>query len=410
MIKMKKNSVMKKFIIIELFLFVIIFFSVFLLNRKIYDKYEDNIEKNYAYILNSLAKDNKDIEEKIVKFILDNEYEEIDFDISVLEKNGLTKEDLSLSANRQELKKEMFNSTIIFLLVSVFILIIPFVVFFIIENRKIKNISSYLDEILNGNYHMDIRDFDEGNISHLKNDIYKVTVKLKEQHDLSIKDKKNLEETLSDISHQLKTPLTSMYVMNDLLENDLDPKVKREILSKNYSQLERIEWLVTSLLKISRLDSGTVVLNEKVVKVKEVINKAVEPLRIPIELKNIMLSIDCDDNISFSVDLNWTVEALVNIIKNAYEHTLENGKIDIKVIENPIYVEVSITDNGCGIKEKDINHIFERFYKGEENSESIGIGLNMARKIIDLEHGEIRVKSKVGYGTTFIIKFYKNSI
>lgn len=407
---MKKNSVMKKFIIIELFLFVIIFFSVFLLNRKIYDKYEDNIEKNYAYILNSLAKDNKDIEEKIVKFILDNEYEEIDFDISVLEKNGLTKEDLSLSANRQELKKEMFNSTIIFLLVSVFILIIPFVVFFIIENRKIKNISSYLDEILNGNYHMDIRDFDEGNISHLKNDIYKVTVKLKEQHDLSIKDKKNLEETLSDISHQLKTPLTSMYVMNDLLENDLDPKVKREILSKNYSQLERIEWLVTSLLKISRLDSGTVVLNEKVVKVKEVINKAVEPLRIPIELKNIMLSIDCDDNISFSVDLNWTVEALVNIIKNAYEHTLENGKIDIKVIENPIYVEVSITDNGCGIKEKDINHIFERFYKGEENSESIGIGLNMARKIIDLEHGEIRVKSKVGYGTTFIIKFYKNSI
>lgn len=410
MIKMKKNSVMKKFIIIELFLFVIIFFSVFLLNRKIYDKYEDNIEKNYAYILNSLAKDNKDIEEKIVKFILDNEYEEINFDISVLEKNGLTKEDLSLSANRQELKKEMFNSTIIFLLVSVFILIIPFVVFFIIENRKIKNISSYLDEILNGNYHMDIRDFDEGNISHLKNDIYKVTVKLKEQHDLSIKDKKNLEETLSDISHQLKTPLTSMYVMNDLLENDLDPKVKREILSKNYSQLERIEWLVTSLLKISRLDSGTVVLNEKVVKVKEVINKAVEPLRIPIELKNIMLSIDCDDNISFSVDLNWTVEALVNIIKNAYEHTLENGKIDIKVIENPIYVEVSITDNGCGIKEKDINHIFERFYKGEENSESIGIGLNMARKIIDLEHGEIRVKSKVGYGTTFIIKFYKNSI
>lgn len=407
---MKKNSVMKKFIIIELFLFVIIFFSVFLLNRKIYDKYEDNIEKNYAYILNSLAKDNKDIEEKIVKFILDNEYEEIDFDISVLEKNGLTKEDLSLSANRQELKKEMFNSTIIFLLVSVFILIIPFVVFFIIENRKIKNISSYLDEILNGNYHMDIRDFDEGNISHLKNDIYKVTVKLKEQHDLSIKDKKNLEETLSDISHQLKTPLTSMYVMNDLLENDLDPKVKREILSKNYSQLERIEWLVTSLLKISRLDSGTVVLNEKVVKVKEVINKAAEPLRIPIELKNIMLSIDCDDNISFSVDLNWTVEALVNIIKNAYEHTLENGKIDIKVIENPIYVEVSITDNGCGIKEKDINHIFERFYKGEENSESIGIGLNMARKIIDLEHGEIRVKSKVGYGTTFIIKFYKNSI
>lgn len=410
MIKMKKNSVMKKFIIIELFLFVIIFFSVFLLNRKIYDKYEDNIEKNYVYILNSLAKDNKDIEEKIVKFILDNEYEEINFDISVLEKNGLTKEDLSLSANRQELKKEMFNSTIIFLLVSVFILIIPFVVFFIIENRKIKNISSYLDEILNGNYHMDIRDFDEGNISHLKNDIYKVTVKLKEQHDLSIKDKKNLEETLSDISHQLKTPLTSMYVMNDLLENDLDPKVKREILSKNYSQLERIEWLVTSLLKISRLDSGTVVLNEKVVKVKEVINKAVEPLRIPIELKNIMLSIDCDDNISFSVDLNWTVEALVNIIKNAYEHTLENGKIDIKVIENPIYVEVSITDNGCGIKEKDINHIFERFYKGEENSESIGIGLNMARKIIDLEHGEIRVKSKVGYGTTFIIKFYKNSI
>ena len=194
------------------------------------------------------------------------------------------------------------------------------------------------------------------------------------------------------------------------MTTELEGDVKREILAKNSLQLKRIEWLVTSLLKISRLDSGTVKLKKEETLVSNVIDRALLSLKVPIELKNINLVIECPSEATFNVDINWTSEALLNIIKNAYEHTDEKGIISIKVAQNPIYLEIDIADNGCGIKDKDINHIFERFYKGEENSESIGIGLNMAKKIIDLENGEIKVKSKVGVGTVFIIKFYKSSI
>ena len=266
-----------------------------------------------------------------------------------------------------------------------------------------------MNEILNNNYSLDIRDYDEGYLSHLKNDIYKMTVKLKEANDLSLKDKKMLEETLSDISHQLKTPLTSMYVLNELLGQDLTKTRRQELLAKNYNQLTRIEWLVTSLLKISMLDSGTVQLIKKPVKLKDIISKALEPLIIPIELKEVKLEIECNPKIKAKLDFNWTVESFMNIIKNAYEHTNSGGTITIKVQDNPIYVEVRIMDTGEGINENDINHIFERFYKSKSSGkDSIGIGLNMAKKIIDLESGDIRANSKLKLGSEFTIKFYKN--
>lgn len=407
---MKISSSVKKFAIVEVSIFIfVVIFSV-LSNYKIYNMYEKSLDLNNAYILNSLAKEDKETAEKIVSIILKNEFDRDDVDLNILDKYGISADDLSAFTKREELKKEVFYYNIVVILGSFFLLLLSFILFLVNENKKIKNISLYLNGILNGNYYINIRDFDEGSISRLKNDIYKVTVKLKEQHDLSIKDKKNLEETLSDISHQLKTPLTSMYVINDLLRTDLKPDVKRELLSKNSIQLERIEWLVTSLLKISRLDSGTVVLVERKEKLEELIDKAVEPLRIPIELKNINLKIDCPSDITCNVDFNWTVEALVNVIKNAYEHTASRGEISIKAVDNPIFIGIDISDNGSGISDKDINHIFERFYRGGNNPESVGIGLNMAKKIIDLQKGEISVRSKVSVGTTFSIKFYKNII
>ncbi len=407
---MKNKASIKKFIGIELLLFLVIILLSIVVSVSLANLYEKRQEENNSYIFNRLLEDNPELEEKIVRLILESEYGKNDYDSSLLEKNGITKEDLNFSSDSEALRTQVVRCNVLFVIVSFSLLTTTFIIYIIKENRKIKNISNYLNQTLNGNYSMDIRDFDEGAISHLKNDIYKVTVKLKEQHDLLIEDKKRLEDTLSDISHQLKTPLTSMYVINDLLDKDLDKDVKKEMLSRNFSQLQRIEWLVTSLLKISRLDSGTVILKNDKVKALDLIHKALEPLRIPLELKNITLVVDCPKNITLFVDLNWTTEALVNIIKNACEHTKENGKIEIAVIENPIYVEIMLKDNGCGIKEKDINHIFERFYKGEGNPESIGIGLNMAKKIIDLENGEIRVKSKENLGTTFFIKFYKNVV
>lgn len=301
----------------------------------------------------------------------------------------------------------------IILLVTIFYLITIIITWYHLykKNKKIKNLSTYMNNILNNNYSLDIRDYEEGNLSNLKNDIYKMTVKLKEQSDLSQKEKKYLEEVLSDISHQLKTPLTSMYVINDVLLSDkkIDDSKKQEFLIKNRKELERIEWLITSLLKMSRLDSGSEKIIPKETKLDDLIRKTVTPLEIPIELKNQHLILDYDKNIKLNIDLNWTTEALINILKNAHEHTKENGTIQIKVKDTVIYTEIEIIDTGEGISTTDLPHIFERFYKGKTNKESIGIGLNMAKKIINLEKGDIKVISNSN-GTTFNIKFYKQII
>lgn len=301
----------------------------------------------------------------------------------------------------------------IILLVTLFYLIMIIITWYHLykKSKKIKNLSTYMNNILNNNYSLDIRDYEEGDLSNLKNDIYKMTVKLKEQSDLSQKEKKYLEEVLSDISHQLKTPLTSMYVINDVLLSDkkIDDSKKQEFLMKNRKELERIEWLVTSLLKMSRLDSGSEKIIPKETKLDDLIRKTVTPLEIPIELKNQHLVLDYDKNIKLNIDLNWTTEALINILKNAHEHTKENGTIQIKAKDTVVYTEIEIIDTGEGISTTDLPHIFERFYKGKTNKESIGIGLNMAKKIINLEKGDIKVTSNSN-GTTFNIKFYKQII
>lgn len=303
---------------------------------------------------------------------------------------------------------------VIFNLISTFTFLIIYISIFYFykkyRNKKIKKIYLYMDNILNNDYSLDIREYDEEELSILKNQIYKITTKLKFQTELAQKEKKSLESTLSDISHQIKTPLTSMYVINDLLmEDKISKKQKLELLTKNKNQLERIEWLVTSLLKLSRLESGFVELKKESVSCKNLIDKVIEPLKIPIELKNQGLVLEIE-NFKINIDINWTTEALINILKNALEHTKENGKLLIKSKDNPMYSSIIIKDNGCGINEKDLPHIFERFYKGKSNKESIGIGLNMAKKIIDLEGGIIEVTSKRNEYTIFEIKFYKNVI
>ncbi|NMF06680.1 sensor histidine kinase [Clostridium beijerinckii] len=280
------------------------------------------------------------------------------------------------------------------------------------EYGELEKLSGYLRRICNGEYSLDIRDNEEGELSILKNEIYKVTLMLSKQGELLKKEKIQLADAISDISHQLKTPLTSMRVMSDLLsDNDLEAEKRIEFTNNIEMQLDRMQWLLTSLLKLSKIDAGTVSFKKDRVAVSELIRKSIEPLLIPIEIKNQTLVIEGGSNVSFIGDLYWTTEALINIIKNCIEHTGEDGRISILFDENPLFTEIKILDNGSGIEKEDLPYIFKRFYKGKNAGEdSVGIGLAMAKTIVTSQNGDINVSSRKNEGTCFIIKFYKVTV
>lgn len=282
--------------------------------------------------------------------------------------------------------------------------------FYIVTRRrykKIADLNNYLSLVCAGNYMIDINDNTEGELSILKNNLYKVIVLLRSKNELLEKDKIYLADSLADISHQLKTPLTSLMVMVDLLKDEKNIDKQKEFISIIEIQISKIKWLVENLLKLSKLDAGTIKFKKEKIDVLSVITKSLSPFLVQMEMKNISLETTIND-FSFTGDLNWTSEAVENIIKNCIEHTADYGKLNIETGVTNIYSYIKITDNGCGIKKKDLPHIFERFYQGENSSkESVGIGLALAKTIIDNQGGSIEVTSEENVGTEFIIKFNK---
>lgn len=279
-------------------------------------------------------------------------------------------------------------------------------------NQQMRELSTNLRRISGGDYSLEIRDNQEGELSILKNELYKVTTMLSEQRNLYKNHQERLAEAIADISHQLKTPLTSMSVMADLLDHDqLEPEKRAQFTKSLQIQVERMNWLLSSLLKLSKIDAGTAVFRKDQVRVVDLLEQVKLPMLIPIEIKGIHLSIHGDENISYVGDFNWTNEALINILKNGVEHTPEGGTISIDFSDNPIYVEILIRDNGKGIDKADLPYIFKRFYRGKNAStDSVGIGLAMAKSIIRSQNGDLTVSSQEEKGTTFSIKFYKQVI
>lgn len=383
----------KKYFVVNFIAILIIALFYFFVSNIVNNSYEQKIIDNESYLIGNLLNKYPNLKEDIISSYLIKDNYEIGNNL-INEYNLITIKDNNIII-------------LIYCLISALLLFIINFIYIKSIYKKIAKIDKYMNNILNDDYSINIKDYCEGDISNLKNDIYKMTIKLKEQSELLIKEKKYLEETLQDISHQIKTPLTSMYMINDILTNEKDENIKKEFLIKNKNQIERIEWLVTSLLKLSRLESGTVKLKKEKINLKELIDKSIEPINVLLELRNIKLTKNVID-VNLVVDINWTVEALLNVIKNACEHTVD--KIEIVGSTNPLYTEIKIIDNGIGISKKDIKHIFKRFYKGNHNKESIGIGLNMSKKIINLQNGLIEVESKEGIGSTFIIKLYKNNL
>ncbi|MEG1630142.1 MAG: HAMP domain-containing sensor histidine kinase, partial [Erysipelotrichaceae bacterium] len=255
---------------------------------------------------------------------------------------------------------------------------------------------------------LDLLGNEEGVLSILSNDIYKVTVMLKENNLILKEDKEKLGNDLADISHQLKTPLTSMSMMCDLLsQEELGEEQRIKFLKNIRSQLQRIDWLVTSLLKMSKLQIGTVHFLKESMNAFDLLDKASESLLLMLDLKDQTLIVN-GDQAYLNVDRNWTSEALLNILKNCVEHTQDGGFITCNVMDTPMYIQIKISDTGSGIASVDLPHIFERFYRGKNSSsDSVGIGLAMSYEIITSQQGTLWVESKEQQGTTFTIRFFK---
>lgn len=273
--------------------------------------------------------------------------------------------------------------------------------------QKIRELSSDINRILHEDVHISFDKYEEGELAILESEVQKMVVRLREQKSQLLADKKYLADSIADISHQIRTPLTSINLLVSFLsEPDITEEKRQKTIRELYELLSRIDWLITTLLKISKLDAGTIQLKKENVSMKALIQESVEPLLIPIELRGQGLKIETQGQ--FVGDVNWTSEAIGNIVKNCMEHTLAEGVLSIKATENTLYREIIIEDTGCGIDPEDLPHIFERFYKGKNSSnKSFGVGLALARGIINAQNGTVKAENKKEGGAKFTLRFYK---
>ena len=334
---------------------------------------------------------------------------------------------MSLFRN-EEIKKQIiiyviFN-TIVFLgalfiniICSIYIilvcLVIEFISLFFTKKRynDISELTYKIDKILHNN---DYTNFDvnkEGELAVLNSEIYKMTVRLREQTERLENEKNYLKDYLADISHQIRTPMTSINIMiSRLSRQELTFEDRLKMIKEISKLLTRIEWLITALLKVAQLESDTVKLKKEKTNVEEVVNKSLEPLKIQAEIKNIKMKLKIEKNTNYKGDYYWSVEAISNIIKNCIEHSENGGIIEIISETNPIYTEIIITDEGKGICKEDLPHLFERFYRGNNSgSEGIGTGLYLTKMIVSKQNGVITAKNRENKGAEFNIKFFNEA-
>ena len=291
--------------------------------------------------------------------------------------------------------------------------IILIMIFAVVTKRRYKNLNDlndYLSLVCKGIYDMNIDDNTEGELSILKNNLYKVITLLQSQNEYLKNDKLYLADSIADISHQLKTPLTSMMVMCELLENEENPDKRQEFVAVINNQLSKMKWLITNILKISKLDADATEFKREEVSISKVLDDSLKPFVLTAELKNVAIQNGANDFV-FNGDESWTVEAVSNIVKNCLEHTNDGGKIIIASGSTNLYNKLTISDNGCGISKEDLPHIFERFYHGKNSSkDSVGIGLALAKTVFEKENASVSVESEQGRGSVFEIRFYKSVV
>lgn len=326
-----------------------------------------------------------------------------------LHQYGILQGDMPILQAQTAQKRFQITGNLVWILICTGILLI-FICYQKQRNRKIQELVDYIRKIEHGIYRIEIEENDEGELSRLQNELYKITVMLRESSELAGQQKKALADSVSDISHQLKTPLTSCLVLLDNLSEseNMTEETRRRFLSEITGQLTSVSWLVQVLLKLSRLDAGVVELKEEEVSVSALIRSAVEKVGLLAEWKQIDIQVMGEEEPCIKGDRHWLEEALVNLIKNAIEHSPEDSEIRIQVEDNQVYTCIHVRDFGSGISYEDQKHIFERFYRSADAGEdSVGIGLALAQEIMKRQNGYLTVESEPGQGTVFYMKFLK---
>ena len=395
--KNKKTIIL---IIIIILIYTFSFNMVYLYQENIYKEKYNMFVNN---IISVIKEKYPDINNKDIIDILNNKT-----NLNYLNEYGIDydNEFALISMDKENKKIFIINNVILgsFILILSIILIINKKY----ENKKLEEIIHLIEEINKKNYNLNIKGTDETMISKLKNEMYKTVVMLKNDADNSLKDKLIIKTYLEDISHQLKTPLTVINIsLDNLIDNpNMDEKNRNEFISKISKEVTNINNLIQNLLKLSKFDVNVINFVNKSVSIKEFINKSIDKISLIADLKNINIKVNILNEFNLNIDLNWQIEALSNIVKNAIEHSKENDIIYINCNDNKIYSKIEVINNGT-INDKELNKIFDRFYTNKKGySESVGIGLSLAKNIIEKNNGKIDVYSKDGK-TIFTIKYYK---
>ena len=278
--------------------------------------------------------------------------------------------------------------------------------------KSLRRLSGEMDRILHGSGELVLSSYEEGVISILRDEIYKMTVRLREQSETLTEDKEALADSLADISHQIRTPLTTLNLMTArMMREGDDPEQRKRILREMNRMLERIDWLITALLKMSKLDAGAIRLEPADISMEGFLKKVLEPFEIQMDLRDQWCRIEGTEGMTFTADEAWTLEAVRNVVKNSLEYTPDGKALEISCVDNPLYTEISVCDSGPGIDPEDLPHLFDRFYKGKNaGSSSFGIGLALAQSIMSRQNGVIRAENRKEGGSRFRIRFYKQTI
>ncbi len=376
-----------------------------------YNQYKSEINQTIANIVGNIKNKYPDVEESEIIKILNAKGVNTSIGEETLQKYGINTNTISSIYSLDSIFNKQVHQNILICIFFAVLLCFIFIVYIKKRDKKLDEILEYIKEINQKNYSLKINENTEDDLSSLRNELYKITVMLKEQADKEKADRETIQTSVSDISHQIKTPITSISIMLDnIAENpDMSKDTRNKFIYEIRRQIDQISWLITALLKLSRLDADTVRFKQEEIIVEDFIKEIKKNLSISLEVKNQNIIIKGDKNAKFIADRSWQLEAITNIVKNCIEHTPENKNIYISFEENSFYTKIDIQDEGDGIPKQDINHIFERFYKGKNSSDnSIGIGLALAKTIIEKQNGFIKVNSEEGNGAIFEIKYMKN--